>query len=630
MRNRTTIWLIYCVCAAGVIGALVWMTQHVIGMEQHDLEVRVQQDHEELVRLALWRMDAAAGQLLAVENARPFYEYDPARADRMAELLGRPTEPTGSSNRRDTDREDSLTILHFEIDESGRVTSPLWRGFDPANNSYVSKGGSWSPAEALRLAQQNRLREMIPFNQTWQALTSDYAREQMALSQDRLPYDKLPPGGKQMVDANPSINAPQGFSQSSQKGMQEIEQRQTSNWINQQRLTRDNNGRFFQNQSDIDGQQAPGGQEQVERGAWSAETASVGLMQPRWCEDELLLLRQVQLGRDEQLIQGVWLNWPELQTWLTDQVVDLFPEAQLMPLTVLEDDASQPRANQLAALPVALQVANPVMPDTLGWTASHTMLTGVWIAGLGLLVVTFFIVQSLLALAERRAAFVSAVTHELRTPLTTFRLYTDLLDRSAIDSAAPEKQRNYLAVLRDESARLIHLVENVLFYARLEKRKAAGRAQNVTVADLIEPMCGRLSRRLQQAGLDLEVDLPDALAMRELSTDPTAVEQILFNLVDNAAKYAAGAEPAVVQLSVRAEANELQFAVHDFGPGVPAHVQRKLFKPFSRSSEEAAGAAPGVGLGLALSRRLARSLGGNLTCREVTGTGCCFALTLPV
>ncbi len=138
-----------------------------------------------------------------------------------------------------------------------------------------------------------------------------------------------------------------------------------------------------------------------------------------------------------------------------------------------------------------------------------------------------------------------------------------------------------------------------------------------------------MSRRLHQAGLDLEIDLPDALAVHELCTDPTAVEQILFNLVDNAAKYAAGAEPAMVQLNVRAEANELLFAVRDFGPGVPANVQRKLFKPFSRSSEEAAGAAPGVGLGLALSRRLARSLGGNLTYLQVTGPGCCFVLCLP-
>ena len=84
----------------------------------------------------------------------------------------------------------------------------------------------------------------------------------------------------------------------------------------------------------------------------------------------------------------------------------------------------------------------------------------------------------MVALSERRGAFVSAVTHELRTPLTTFRMYAEMLAEGMVPS--PEARQKYLETLRREADRLAHLVENVLQYARLERGRPGGRRENVT------------------------------------------------------------------------------------------------------------------------------------------------------
>ncbi|MCX5677204.1 MAG: ATP-binding protein, partial [Planctomycetota bacterium] len=111
--------------------------------------------------------------------------------------------------------------------------------------------------------------------------------------------------------------------------------------------------------------------------------------------------------------------------------------------------------------------------------------------------------------------------------------------------------------------------------------------------------------------------------------DPSAVEQILFNLVDNACKYAAGAADKRIHLVARAAGDRAALEVCDHGPGLSARDARRLFRPFSKSARDAAHSAPGVGLGLALSRRLAREMGGDLVLIPRPADGACFAVSLP-
>jgi signal transduction histidine kinase len=205
-----------------------------------------------------------------------------------------------------------------------------------------------------------------------------------------------------------------------------------------------------------------------------------------------------------------------------------------------------------------------------------------------------------------------------------------MLARGMVPTA---EQPQYLETLRVESDRLSHLVENVLEYARLERGRRSSRAESLTLKKLVERVWGRLSDRAAQGEMDLVMEVNDEAAEATVRTDPRAVDQILFNLVDNACKYARVAADRRLHLIVAATASAATFTVRDHGPGISAAAAKKLFRPFSKSVHEAAATAPGVGLGLALSRRLARELGGRLELASAAGPfegpGAAFTLHLP-
>jgi len=110
----------------------------------------------------------------------------------------------------------------------------------------------------------------------------------------------------------------------------------------------------------------------------------------------------------------------------------------------------------------------------------------------------------------------------------------------------------------------------------------------------------------------------------------TALEQILFNLVDNACKYAAQAEDRRIHLELYVAGGSATLAVRDHGPGIGKHEAKRLFHPFRKSAKHAAETAPGVGLGLALSRKLARRMDAALRVNAAVTDGACFELVLPM
>jgi signal transduction histidine kinase len=339
-------------------------------------------------------------------------------------------------------------------------------------------------------------------------------------------------------------------------------------------------------------------------------------MRSAWLGGRLLLVRRVHLD-DGDWIQGCWLDWDGLRSWLTDDVEDLLPAAAVEPAP-----GAVPGERMLASIPARLlpgDVPVPAAPRSPVRGALSLAWTGLLLAS----VAVALLVRGTLALSERRAAFVSAVTHELRSPLTTFRMYADMLALGMV--RGEEDRRSYLETLQRESARLSHLVENVLAYGRVERGRRPGRAEPLAVAELLDRHGVRLRERVEAAGLELAVDV----APVRVRADAPAVEQILFNLVDNACKYAGRAADRRVHLGARRAGGRVELSVRDHGPGIAGAEQRRLFVPFSRSAEAAAGSAPGVGLGLALCRQLARSLGGDLRYRDAEGGGAELVLTLP-
>jgi signal transduction histidine kinase len=357
----------------------------------------------------------------------------------------------------------------------------------------------------------------------------------------------------------------------------------------------------------------------------SADPAAVPLaaLSAVWAGDALVLARRVQPPTPAAAVEGCVLDWPRLRAELLTSIADLLPEATLEPA----EDASAADQRLLAAIPARL-VPGELPPLTAaGWSPLRGSLAAAWVAMAVAAAAVGALLASVLALSERRAAFVSSVTHELRTPLTTFRLYSGLLEENMVPAAEVPA---YHATLRREADRLTHLVENVLAYARLERGRHAGRRAPIAVGDLLDRAMARPAERAAQAGFAWRLHADDATRRLTVTTDPAAVEQVLFNLVDNACKYARGAEPAVLDVTALPDGRSLSIAVRDHGPGVARHEAVRLFEPFRKSARDAAESAAGVGLGLALSRRLARQMGGDLRHEPPADGGSRFVLTLPL
>jgi len=357
-------------------------------------------------------------------------------------------------------------------------------------------------------------------------------------------------------------------------------------------------------------------------------------MRAVWIGGELFLLRLVTIavpgGVVENRVQGAWLNAAEVKSQLLAEVADLLPLATLVPetgnghLTGLA--AQDPLA--LVAFPLRLQTNEQPRLMVAGVAPIQAPLMVGWVAVIFALAASALLVRGVMRLSERRAAFVSSVTHELRTPLTTFRLYSDMLAEGMVREE--QKRGDYLRTMRSEADRLHHLVENVLAYSRIERGSARTRREQVALGDLLDRMRDRLAERVRQAGMEFEFVCGGDCREAPLETDVTAVEQIIFNLVDNACKYGRGADGGMIRVTGRADGRRASVSVRDDGPGVAAEEGKRLFRPFHKSATEAAHTQPGVGLGLALSRRLAKALGGGLKLANPGEPGAEFRLELPL
>ncbi|MEK7485693.1 MAG: HAMP domain-containing sensor histidine kinase, partial [Planctomycetota bacterium] len=351
------------------------------------------------------------------------------------------------------------------------------------------------------------------------------------------------------------------------------------------------------------------------------ENVEQGVFKPFWINEKLILARRV-LIQNKNYIQGVWLNWKSLEEVLLLEIQDLLPKAQLQPLY---DNASHDRERKLATLPVLVIPGDVASPRPPLLSSMRLSLVIAWSCVLLSVIAVGLLLAGTVALSERRATFVSSVTHELRTPLTTFRMYTEMLVGGMISSV--EKRQTYLKTLQVEAERLSHLVENVLSYARIERGKVQNRLSVFGLKEFLERIHQRFSERTTLALMSFEGKTSSLDSSLKICADPTAVEQILFNLVDNACKYASFGKK--IELEILEQEHFVQIQVRDYGPGFTTKQQKRLFRPFSKSAQEAAGVAPGVGLGLALSRRLARQMKGDLLLETAVQPGACFIVKIP-
>ena len=218
-------------------------------------------------------------------------------------------------------------------------------------------------------------------------------------------------------------------------------------------------------------------------------------------------------------------------------------------------------------------------------------------------------------LERTRSTLLSAVSHDFRTPLATIHAAAATLAGETEILASPELA-DLAALIVGESARLDHLVTNLLDMIRLEGGSLRPNLELQPLEEVVGTVLNRLEPLLGPIGADLPDDLPP------VPLDSVLIEQLLTNLLENAFRHGAGRQ---VRLRASARPGELLVDVVDQGPGVPEALRERVFEKFYRP-----GAADGgVGLGLAICKAIVRLHGGRLWIEDAPGGGAAFRFTLP-
>jgi signal transduction histidine kinase len=272
------------------------------------------------------------------------------------------------------------------------------------------------------------------------------------------------------------------------------------------------------------------------------------------------------------------------------------------PLSTSRDDLVRDGARQLA---VGLQNA---------WTHDRLIEKSVMLTDQG---------ETLKRANKVKTEFLASMSHELRTPLSAILGFADLLITSTKENLSP-RARESLERIKRNGEHLLSLINDVLDLAKAE----AGRLDLRFAAVVMGPLARACVAELEslRAGNDVRLvaDVPDLPI--ELVTDAQRVRQILLNLLSNALKFT---EQGEVTVSLRSTGHEVRLAVTDTGRGIPPHAVSELFQEFHQLDTGEGKRYPGTGIGLALSRRFARALGGDIEVRSQEGEGSTFTLVLP-
>jgi two-component system, NtrC family, sensor kinase len=234
--------------------------------------------------------------------------------------------------------------------------------------------------------------------------------------------------------------------------------------------------------------------------------------------------------------------------------------------------------------------------------------------------------RQLQAASENKSQFVSSMSHELRTPLNAIIGLTEMMVKNAARFGT-EKAQEPLQRVNRAGTHLLGLINQVLDLSKIEAGKLELNPQTVQLAPLINEVIGTAGQLAEQNKNRLVVDAQENLGA--LTVDPMRLRQILLNLLSNACKFTKAGEVKLSARKVSNGSNFVEFAVSDTGIGMTAEQQAKLFEEFTQADATTAQRFGGTGLGLALSRKLARMMGGDVTVTSEPGRGSVFTVRLP-
>ena len=223
-----------------------------------------------------------------------------------------------------------------------------------------------------------------------------------------------------------------------------------------------------------------------------------------------------------------------------------------------------------------------------------------------------------------KSAFLATMSHELRTPLNAMIGYAEILALGIPDPIPASAQRS-VERIRLSARHLLELIEEVLTYARAEAGREGVAVHEAPLADLLDEAAAITEPLAAARGLSFRVEAEDRGAV--LRTDARKVRQVLVNLLGNAVKFT---ERGEVVLSAMLDGGHVVFQVRDTGLGIAPEHRERIYEPFWQVETAHSARSPGTGLGLSVSRQLARLLGGELSVESEPGRGSTFTVRLPL
>ncbi|MFZ0684141.1 MAG: ATP-binding protein [Terriglobales bacterium] len=223
---------------------------------------------------------------------------------------------------------------------------------------------------------------------------------------------------------------------------------------------------------------------------------------------------------------------------------------------------------------------------------------------------------------KTRRDFIANVSHELRTPLTSIQGYTEtLLDSPISDNHV----REFLEIIRKNSARMSRLTEDLLTLARVESGEHRFDVQRVGTEELLLDAQESFREVARSYGVELAIE--NSVPAAHVNADREAMHQIFSNLIENALKYAASGKKII--LGARAVEMGVEFYVQDFGPGISSEHLQRLFERFYRVDKARSRESGGTGLGLAIAKHIVFAHGGTIRAESELNHGSSFLFVLP-
>ena len=223
-----------------------------------------------------------------------------------------------------------------------------------------------------------------------------------------------------------------------------------------------------------------------------------------------------------------------------------------------------------------------------------------------------------------KSQFLANLSHEIRTPLNAITGLSSLMDD---DNLEKEVRKNYSQIITESSDSLLNLIDDILDFSLIEADQLKIAPSAFSLNEFMENVFSAFAIRMSNENVDLrllnEVSEEDLLFVG----DRSRIKQVLDNLLTNALKFT---RSGFVVLVARRIDKTIEFCVEDTGPGIPREELELIFETFVKRQVDDAAARRGVGLGLAISKRLARLMDGDLTVESEVGKGSVFTLTLPL